>query len=273
MSVDKLVDSTQLDADLTSVANAIRTKGGTSAQLAFPAGFVSAVEAIPTGGGGYTIDEVVDRSAFPSVINISSATKMLPWALGYPNSAHDKHITTVNAPNVTSIDERAFSNLESLATVYLPNVETMVSNIFYNTWNLHQIVLPKVKTVAQYFGYRTGGFDISNPCVIDLGAVTKIESNAFREIIVLKTLIIRSSAVPTLSAVTAFAGDCPFNNGKSGGTLYVPSALISSYQSASNWSTILGYANNQIKSIESTHTDPNAPIDLTLYYADGTPIT
>lgn len=49
MAVDKLVDSTQLDSDLTSVANAIRTKGGTSAQLAFPAGFVSAVQAIPTG--------------------------------------------------------------------------------------------------------------------------------------------------------------------------------------------------------------------------------
>ena len=52
MSVDKLVDSTQLDADLTSVANAIRTKGGTSASLAFPAGFVSAIQAIPSGGGG-----------------------------------------------------------------------------------------------------------------------------------------------------------------------------------------------------------------------------
>lgn len=36
------------DTDLTSVANAIRTKGGTSASLAFPAGFVSAVEAIST---------------------------------------------------------------------------------------------------------------------------------------------------------------------------------------------------------------------------------
>lgn len=55
MAVDKLVDSTQLDSDLTSVANAIRTKGGTSAQLAFPAGFVSAIGAIPTGGGGITI--------------------------------------------------------------------------------------------------------------------------------------------------------------------------------------------------------------------------
>ena len=51
MAVDKLVDSTQLDADLTSVANAIRAKGGTSASLAFPAEFVSAIQAIPTGGG------------------------------------------------------------------------------------------------------------------------------------------------------------------------------------------------------------------------------
>lgn len=49
MALDKLVDSAQLDSDLTSIANAIRTKGGTSAQMAFPAGFVSAVQAIPTG--------------------------------------------------------------------------------------------------------------------------------------------------------------------------------------------------------------------------------
>ena len=54
MSVDKLVDSTQLDADLASVADAIRTKGGTSAQLAFPADFVQAIEDIETGGGGNT---------------------------------------------------------------------------------------------------------------------------------------------------------------------------------------------------------------------------
>ena len=56
MSVDKLVDSTQLDADLTSVANAIRTKGGTSASLAFPADFISAINAISGGGGtGYGV--------------------------------------------------------------------------------------------------------------------------------------------------------------------------------------------------------------------------
>lgn len=47
MSLDKLVDSAALDANLTSVANAIRAKGGTSGPMTFPAGFVAAVQAIP----------------------------------------------------------------------------------------------------------------------------------------------------------------------------------------------------------------------------------
>ena len=39
------------ELELQSVADAIRAKGGTSESLAFPAGFVSAIEDIPTGGG------------------------------------------------------------------------------------------------------------------------------------------------------------------------------------------------------------------------------
>lgn len=54
-------------ADFTSIANAIRTKGGTSAQLAFPAGFVSAIGAIPTGGGGGI--EVLDTIAVAEPVN------------------------------------------------------------------------------------------------------------------------------------------------------------------------------------------------------------
>lgn len=58
MSVDKLVDSTQLDSDLTSVANAIRAKSGGSSSLAFPSGFVSEIQAIPSGGGGASYTEL-----------------------------------------------------------------------------------------------------------------------------------------------------------------------------------------------------------------------
>ena len=45
----KLVDADQLDADMTAVAESIRTKGGTTEQLPWPDGFKAAVEAISTG--------------------------------------------------------------------------------------------------------------------------------------------------------------------------------------------------------------------------------
>lgn len=52
MAYDKVIDSAKLDADLTTVADAIRSKGGTSEALAFPSGFVSAIESIEVGTGG-----------------------------------------------------------------------------------------------------------------------------------------------------------------------------------------------------------------------------
>lgn len=47
------IDYLTTDQELTSIANAIRTKGGTSASLTYPAGFVSAIENLPSGGGIY----------------------------------------------------------------------------------------------------------------------------------------------------------------------------------------------------------------------------
>lgn len=51
MPLDKLVDSAQLDSDLEDVADAIRAKSGGSSRLVFPAGFVSEIQAIQSGGG------------------------------------------------------------------------------------------------------------------------------------------------------------------------------------------------------------------------------
>lgn len=48
MAYDKVVDSASLDSKLTQVADAIRTKGNTSADLQFPSGFISAIQAIQT---------------------------------------------------------------------------------------------------------------------------------------------------------------------------------------------------------------------------------
>ena len=45
----KFVDADQLDEDLASVADRIRSKGGTTSTLAFPDGFNTAIDAISTG--------------------------------------------------------------------------------------------------------------------------------------------------------------------------------------------------------------------------------
>lgn len=50
-------------ADLTAVADAIRAKGGASEQLVYPSGFVSAISAIETGGGGECCTECLTWSA------------------------------------------------------------------------------------------------------------------------------------------------------------------------------------------------------------------
>ncbi len=49
MAYDKVVDSAELDAGLTAVANAIRSKTGETDNLIFPGGFVTAIAGIVTG--------------------------------------------------------------------------------------------------------------------------------------------------------------------------------------------------------------------------------
>lgn len=249
MAVDKLVDSTQLDSDLTSVANAIRAKSGGSSQLAFPAGFVSEIQAIPSGGGGeYTAEDFADATKPTGAVAFSAVyfgenSNNSPAYFGF-RSGITKLFGTNYAP--TGNNTAAFRQMPNLQYAIFPKATKLYNNAFYGC------------TKLEAFDWLGGQFAGSG--------------GTFQNCSNLTVLVVRKSdAICTLGAVAAFTNS-PFASGKAGGTLYVPSALISSYQAATNWSTILGYANNQIKSIESTHTDPNAPIDLTLYYVDGTPI-
>ena len=60
----KIVNTDQLDADLKAVADSIREKSGKSGSLAFPGGFVSAVNGIETGGGGGGVESCVVHVKF-----------------------------------------------------------------------------------------------------------------------------------------------------------------------------------------------------------------
>lgn len=237
MGYDKLVDSSRLDASLATIADAIRTKGGTSASLAFPAGFVSAVEAIPTGGGG-------DMEAFMK-------RTIEDYEDDYPGAIPGRYINGA-FPNLKRIflsEYTAFSG-----SPYYQFVVTGRSDLV--------IVLPKCENTAvngcngctSLFAFDIKGRKTS----------ASINGQMFYGCSNLKVLIIRTTegAMP-LNNINAFT-NTPFASGKAGGTLYVPSALVSEYQAATNWSTILGYSTNSIAAIEGSEYE-NA-------YADGTPI-
>lgn len=71
-----MANYTVTDLELTSIANAIRTKGGTSASLAFPSEFVSAINDISAGGGDG--DAYIERT-YTSIFN-STASKIGAYA-------------------------------------------------------------------------------------------------------------------------------------------------------------------------------------------------
>lgn len=100
---------------------------------------------------------------------------------------------------------------------------------------------------ANYLSYRT---TMETYCCNNVPSAG-IPNGFFAHNTAFNTLVLYNESLCKLSNIGVF-NDTPFASGGTGGTLYVPSALISTYQSATNWSTILGYASNQIKAIEGS---------------------
>lgn len=247
MSVDKLVDSTQLDADLTSVANAIRTKGGTSASLAFPAGFVSAIGDIPTGGGDP--NENLLKLAKDALTSVE---------LDMGN---------------TVMKERMFNSAKALLTAKIWNIADASGQygqyIFYNCTNLQTAVLTgsNARLPSNTF------LSCTSLTKVDLAGGIKLSyGSSLSGATSLNVLVIRDSSVIALGNTNVF-NNTPFKSGGTGGTIYIPKALYDhlgdggsyDYKAATNWSTINGYGTITWAKIEGSQYES--------YYADGTPIT
>jgi hypothetical protein len=85
---------------------------------------------------------------------------------------------------------------------------------------------------------------------IDLPKVTSLGTEAFDRCKALKTVILRSETVcsTTLSAFN----NTPFASSGTGGTVYVPQALIESYQNATNWSALYAAGKCNFVAIEGS---------------------
>jgi hypothetical protein len=150
MALDKLVDSTQLDTDLASVANAIRVKGGTSAQLAFPTGFVNAVNAIGGGGGSaenlnvriqngkstplslrVPVYDTENMMIWTNSISITAGNTVLREILKQGNAFCISGATTLKVNNVTYNEENVeFSSFGSSSKNYVISLPDNYSNSY-----------------------------------------------------------------------------------------------------------------------------------------------
>lgn len=259
MAVDKLVDSTQIDADLTSVANAIRTKGGTSAQLAFPSGFVDAIDAIETGGGGWTADQIASLG----ITSLNLTIESMPQNSEAYTFAWQP-IETISAPNLKSIGSYgAFYGCRSLRTIIFPELTSItIGGVFSYAGGASLagtnciLVFPKLALGNVRSTFNRGYF-----VAVDIGPDT---SNLYNDTFYINTnvqtvgtLILRRTAgVVTASTLDTIKGLRD---------VYVPSALISQYEAATNWSTRVSGGYITFHAIEGSQYE-NA-------YADGTPIT
>lgn len=201
--------------------------------------------------------------------------------------AHCNSLESVYLPNVTSIMNNAFVNCIALKSVYLPKIiEVNGSYTFYSCSSLEDISLPSyIGATNISLSYTFHGCSSLESVTLPL-FIGIINSNVFRYCRNLKiidckankinnadnfnttnldTLILRGDTTCTLSGIGSNFANSPFASDGTGGTLYVPAALVESYQSATNWSTILSYENNQILPIEGSIYETQ--------YADGTPIT
>lgn len=225
------------------------------------------------GTSGWDADDIASRASIDGSVVCSTATKLMPWCFAYSRITsfssdtvtnmentdsngrqffNCTSLTSVSIPNVTTqLGANAFQRCSSLQSVNIPNALTGMASVFDGCSSLQEVTFAKSVAVGNSFFYNCSALtkvDLSSSNISTTGA---INSKAFYGCGNLITLILRKSTIFTLGNVDAFNGT-PFASGGSGGTIYVPSSLISAYQSASNWSTVNGYGTITWQAIEGS---------------------
>ena len=138
--------------------------------------------------------------------------------------------------NVKTLLNYSFSACCCLNNIDLSNI-TRINSYALQHCGIGTVVLPKCTNLYEYIsrGVRISTIDLYKP--VTLGA------NNFRDSYSLSHLILRSDSLCALTSMSAFT-NTPIAEGL--GWIYVPTDLVDTYKTASNWST---YA-DQIVSID-----------------------
>ncbi len=148
-------------------------------------------------------------------------------------------MTVLDNSIVTSLRTRACQNATKLTTVNLPNVTSLGAYAFYQCTGLVTCTIPKLTSISTQTWYMCQQLQYA-----DCGQLGNITAQTFASCAALETLILRKTgSICTLSNVNAISGS---GIGKGTGYVYVPSALVESYKTATNWSTYVA----QFRAIE-----------------------
>ena len=148
-------------------------------------------------------------------------------------------MTELNNSIVVSLRTRACQGATNLVTVNLPNVTSLDSYAFYGCSGLVTAKLPKLTSVSTQAFYTCTKLQHA-----DCGNLGNIPAQTFNACSVLTELILRKTgSICTLSNANGVS-NTPI--GKGTGYVYVPSALIETYKTATNWSTFA----DQFRAIE-----------------------
>lgn len=196
------------------------------------------------GSGGISVDDLLNRTAPSGDITCNTITSL------YPTLAYNTAITGFTSNSVTQIKaENTFNSCTALKKLSLTGTITTATGNYLCRYcsALESAELPNLTGNVNQHAF--GG--CTSLTFLDLGKTSTIQANALNGASGLVTLVLRRTTITSLQNVSAFA-NTPFASGGSGGTIYVPSSLISSYQSASNWSTINGYGTITWAAIEGS---------------------
>lgn len=194
-----MTDYVVRDTQLTSVADAIRAKGGTSDPIAFPDGFVSAVNAIPTGGGGNTFETIVSMAqsgtcyengvksipsyTFQSASHIFSATFAQCETIGEGAFSKCYYLKDVAFPECAEIESSAFYSCRSLAQISFPKCVSIGSSAFAYCSSLSYATFPECTTL------QSGVFSFAGTSVFDFPNCTYLETSCFANNNIITTAI------------------------------------------------------------------------------------
>lgn len=163
--------------------------------------------------------------------------------------------------SVTSIEMYAFQLCSGLTSISCEGAITSLgSGAFLGNSSYHMALssasfpnMALTSTISAVFGSSTAANACQQLAFCDIGSTMGIASNAFANCYALETLVLRKTAsVCTLGSVSAFLNTPMRGYNNLTGKVYVPSALIESYKTATNWATLYNAGTVEFVAIEGS---------------------